>query len=251
MSKPQPVAVSTPNENEKAYEEEHVHKVYQTIASHFSDTRYKPWPVVENFLNSLTPGSIGADVGCGNGKYIGVNPKLCILGSDRYRILVPKQSSNLISIVQERGFEGMVCDALSTPYRDSTFDFAISIAVIHHFSTPERRLVAIKELLRIVKPGCPILIFVWALEQSKFSKRNFDRTQQDVFVPWTLSASAKPSAEAKDDLDSEDASKQIYQRYYHLFAKGELDELIVNTGLADITSSGYDRDNHYVIAIKK
>ncbi|KAM3586081.1 tRNA methyltransferase, has a role in tRNA modification [Umbelopsis sp. WA50703] len=162
------------------------------------------------------------------------------------------RSSNLISIVRERGFEGMVCDALRTPYRDNTFDFAISIAVIHHFSTPERRLIAIKELLRIVKPGSPILIFVWALEQSKFSKRNFDRTQQDVFVPWTLSASAKPPAQQpSSDLDSEDASKKIYQRYYHLFAKGELDELIVNTGLADISSSGYDRDNHYVIAIKK
>jgi hypothetical protein len=41
MSKPQPVAVTTPTENEKSYEEEHVHSVYQTIASHFSDTRYK------------------------------------------------------------------------------------------------------------------------------------------------------------------------------------------------------------------
>lgn len=40
-------------------------------------------------------------------------------------------------------------------------------------------------------------------------------------------------------------------RYYHLFAKGELDDLIVESGLADIKSSGYDRDNHYVIAIKK
>lgn len=41
MSKPQPVAVSTPTENEKVYEEEYVHRVYQTIATHFSDTRYK------------------------------------------------------------------------------------------------------------------------------------------------------------------------------------------------------------------
>jgi tRNA (uracil-5-)-methyltransferase TRM9 len=47
------------------------------------------------------------------------------------------------------------------------------------------------------------------------------------------------------------ATNNHYHRYYHLFAKGELDELIVNTGLADISSSGYDRDNHYVIAIKK
>lgn len=44
----------------------------------------QPWPVVEDFLNSLEQGSLGADIGCGNGKYIGVNPNVCILGSDRY-----------------------------------------------------------------------------------------------------------------------------------------------------------------------
>jgi tRNA (uracil-5-)-methyltransferase TRM9 len=31
----------------------------------------------------MKSGSLGADVGCGNGKYIGVNPNLLILGSDR------------------------------------------------------------------------------------------------------------------------------------------------------------------------
>jgi hypothetical protein len=40
-------------------------------------------------------------------------------------------------------------------------------------------------------------------------------------------------------------------RYYHLFAQGELDELVVKSGMADISRSGYDRDNHYIIAIKK
>ncbi|ORY46743.1 hypothetical protein BCR33DRAFT_637631, partial [Rhizoclosmatium globosum] len=56
--------------------------VYEAIAPHFSATRYKPWPVVETFLKSLPPGSIGADVGCGNGKYLGVNPSLYTIGSD-------------------------------------------------------------------------------------------------------------------------------------------------------------------------
>ena len=42
----------------------------------------------------------------------------------------------------------------------------MSIAVIHHFSSPERRLNAIKELFRIAKTGGKILIFVWALEQT-------------------------------------------------------------------------------------
>ena len=42
----------------------------------------------------------------------------------------------------------------------------ICIAVIHHLSTPARRLAAIEELSRIVRPGGRILISVWALEQN-------------------------------------------------------------------------------------
>lgn len=41
----------------------------------------------------------------------------------------------------------------------------ICIAVIHHLSTADRRLAAIKELIRIIKPGGRVLISVWALEQ--------------------------------------------------------------------------------------
>jgi tRNA (uracil-5-)-methyltransferase TRM9 len=61
-----------------------VHRVYDVIASHFSETRYKPWPLVEKFLKELPSGSVGLDVGCGNGKYLGINPDVFIIGSDRY-----------------------------------------------------------------------------------------------------------------------------------------------------------------------
>jgi ubiquinone/menaquinone biosynthesis C-methylase UbiE len=57
-------------------EKQHVYEVYEKIAPHFSHTRYKPWPKIAEHLNSLTEGSIVADVGCGNGKYLGVNPKI-------------------------------------------------------------------------------------------------------------------------------------------------------------------------------
>lgn len=84
-----------------SYEEEHVHEVYEQIASHFSSTRYKvcvtppslatkptnrfqPWPIVERFLKEQPDGAIGADVGCGNGKYLAVNKRVFIVGSDRY-----------------------------------------------------------------------------------------------------------------------------------------------------------------------
>lgn len=51
-------------------------KVYDEIANHFSETRHKPWPNVENFIRSFLPGSIFIDVGCGNGKYLGLNASI-------------------------------------------------------------------------------------------------------------------------------------------------------------------------------
>lgn len=75
-------------------EKQHVYEVYDKIASHFSNTRYKPWPMIVEFLNSLPDGSVVADVGCGNGKYLGVNPNLHMIGTDR--------SFNLISCARER-----------------------------------------------------------------------------------------------------------------------------------------------------
>ena len=39
-------------------EQKHVYDVYEKIAPHFSNTRYKPWPQVQEFLESLPEGSI-------------------------------------------------------------------------------------------------------------------------------------------------------------------------------------------------
>jgi alkylated DNA repair protein alkB family protein 8 len=51
----------------------HVHDVYEDIADHFSQTRHRPWPKVEDFLNSIDgAGRVVVDVGCGNGKYLGI-----------------------------------------------------------------------------------------------------------------------------------------------------------------------------------
>ncbi|XP_061923234.1 alkylated DNA repair protein alkB homolog 8-like [Entelurus aequoreus] len=138
-------------------EAEYVHRVYDAIASHFSSTRHSPWPRVCHFLSSLPPGSVLADVGCGNGKYLAANPEVFSVGCDR--------SSSLLQICADRGFQAFVSDALNVPLRTASCDACISIAVIHHFSTPERRLAAAKELLRLLKPGGRALIYVWALEQ--------------------------------------------------------------------------------------
>ncbi|KAG0341606.1 tRNA methyltransferase, has a role in tRNA modification [Podila horticola] len=309
---PSPFQANEPDMTPEQKEQQYVHSVYQVIAPHFSATRYKPWPVVEEFLTTMPAGFIGADIGCGNGKYIGVNPKLFMVGSDR--------SSNLISICGERGHEAMVADGLTLPYRSGFFDFAISIAVIHHFISPERRVAAIEEILRVVRLQGRVLIFVWALEQT--GKRDFDKDVQDVFVPWAMPKKAEPKKEKSaksrpqgvkkkdrkaaeaaasssssaatedptqdqkevisagmDKLTVQDATTNessassatistsmldptasetidpapaapVYNRYYHLFQKGELEELISRTNKATIVQQGYDRDNWWCIVEK-
>ncbi|XP_015244795.1 PREDICTED: alkylated DNA repair protein alkB homolog 8 isoform X1 [Cyprinodon variegatus] len=188
-------------------EEEYVHRVYDSIASHFSSTRHTPWPRVCHFLSSLPPGSVLADVGCGNGKYLGVNPKLISVGCDR--------SGALVQICAERGFNVFVSDALSVPLRTASCDACISIAVIHHFSTQERRLAAVRELVRLLKPGGQALIYVWAYEQeynkqkSKYLKeqnkqhnggrsKDLPEGSQDVHEEPSILTAANQSGGLKD-----------------------------------------------------
>ena len=54
-------------------------QVYEEIAGHFSNTRHTPWPRVVDFLKQLPPGALVADVGCGNGKYLSINPNVYIV----------------------------------------------------------------------------------------------------------------------------------------------------------------------------
>ncbi|KAI5597722.1 hypothetical protein BDE02_02G084500 [Populus trichocarpa] len=138
-------------------EKNYVHRVYDAIAPHFSSTRFAKWPKVATFLNSLPSGSLVLDAGCGNGKYLGFNPDCTFVGCDI--------SGPLIKICADRGHEVLVADAVNLPYRTGFGDAAISIAVLHHLSTENRRKRAIDELVRAVKKGGLILITVWAVEQ--------------------------------------------------------------------------------------
>ncbi|XP_010538961.1 PREDICTED: alkylated DNA repair protein alkB homolog 8 [Tarenaya hassleriana] len=138
-------------------EKKYVHRVYDAIAPHFSSTRFAKWPKVAAFLESLPSGSVVLDAGCGNGKYLGLNPKCFFIGCDI--------SDPLIRICSDKGHEVLVADAVNLPYRNGFGDAAISIAVLHHLSTESRRKKAVEELVRVVKTGGFVLITVWAAEQ--------------------------------------------------------------------------------------
>lgn len=78
LAKKQTEDKSTGNtiENPSLCELENVHKVYNEIANHFSETRHSPWPQVQQFIQQFDEGSVLVDVGCGNGKYLQSNPRI-------------------------------------------------------------------------------------------------------------------------------------------------------------------------------
>ncbi|KAK1772630.1 S-adenosyl-L-methionine-dependent methyltransferase [Phialemonium atrogriseum] len=287
LSRPQPNGGRSPagpaDAPLSAYEREHVHGVYEAIAPHFSATRHKPWPLVTEFLRSQAPGSVGLDVGCGNGKYLtavcggdggggGGAGEFFMVGSDR--------SAALVGLARGRGRElsgdgsgsrsmavapeVLVADGLALPFREGAADFAICVAVIHHLSTRERRQDGVRQLLRCVRPrsgggggGGRVLVYVWALEQAS-SRRGWDEGgEQDLLVPWVMkkndprrgaAGGGKPLREGSAAVvDDDQPADQTFQRYYHLYRKGELEEDVRAVG-GEVLSSGYERDNWWVIA---
>ncbi|KAM4059980.1 methyltransferase [Hirsutella rhossiliensis] len=213
----------------EAYEDAHVHAVYEAIAPHFSSTRHKPWPLVADFLLAQRPGSIGLDVGCGNGKYLCVNRAVHLLGSDRSAALVR------LAAAEGRGLgHVVVADGLALPYRAAAVDFVVSIAVVHHLSTRARRRDAIAALLRCLRPGpdARALVYVWALEQGGSRRGWHEGSEQDTLVPWVMRSKGAPEA--------------TYQRYYHLYRQGELEDDVCAAG-GSVLESGYERDNWWVV----
>ncbi|EAQ83950.1 hypothetical protein CHGG_10354 [Chaetomium globosum CBS 148.51] len=286
----------------EAYERTHVHGVYEAIAPHFSATRYKPWPTVGSFLRSRAAGAVGLDVGCGNGKYLGVNPGVLMVGSDRSPSLIALARDRCMRLQAQQGnaagagtggeaggaavaTDVLVADGLSLPFRERAADFVICVAVVHHMSTRARRQEAIRQLLRCVRlgevgqAGGQVLVYVWALEQST-SRRGWDEGgEQDLLVPWVLKSQQK---QPKQQKPQKKAQKQaigggdavakggetpptptaagpaepeappshadpVFQRYYHLYRKGELEEDVLAAG-GVVVSSGYERDNWWVVA---
>ena len=176
--------------------------------------------------------------------------------------------------------------------------------MIHHLSTIERRIEAIREILRLLRSkkgtvdsknrpesyvyvddssdnyndiasGGIALFYVWAVEQ-KNSRRGWDEGhEQDVMVPWVMkrkitdgeaisheengNINVKTSqSEAtqrekgkgyKPDQQEKIASnvEVTFQRYYHLYRKGELEANIEAAG-GRVLHSGYEKDNWWALA---
>lgn len=206
-------------------EHELVHSTYDKIAEHFSATRHSVWPDVSKFLEAMEPRSIILDNGCGNGK--NCNRGDCIfIGTDTCR--------KFLEITGER------TEVIDTPamnskmlmFRENSFDYVLSIAVIHHIYTPRDRIKAIKEIARVLRVGGKALVSVW----SKHKHYEYG----DNVIPWNL--------QARHSRSNED---ETYPRYYRLFRREEFIELINNVPDLEIETINECYNNFFATIVKK
>lgn len=140
-----------------------------------------------------------------------------------------------------------MADALDLPHQLHSFDFAISIAVVHHFSTQHRRTEAVRSILDTLHANGRALIYVWALEQENSRRGWCENDNQDVMVPWVMRGSKRQMSDRPSGFPVED---KTFHRYYHLYKRGELEDDICTAG-GEVVQNGYEKDNWWAIARRR
>lgn len=193
-----------------------VRSVYDRIAESYAAARSRPWPNVIDFIAGIPAGAMVLDVGCGHGRH--ARPLALtghrVVGFDVSRRLLEIARTTSSSSRQFGALAWLGADTTALPFRDATFDAAICIAVIHHLPTERDRRRAVSEIRRVLVPGGAAFVSVWAADdpylESVLGKRP---TKPDVEIPWRLP----------------DGSSVL--RPYHLFREGELEKLVIGSGL--------------------
>lgn len=210
-------------------EQKFVHDIYDLIADDFNRTRFSHWSFIKEFILSIEPKTTFLDLGCGNGKYFALRNDLDFYALDNCK--------KLIDIVNNKYplVKTTIANVINIPYENNFADTVISIAVIHHLETEEKRILMIKEIIRTLKINGKCLLTAWAKTQKIISKSTKLNDNNDFLIPWNVKTKIKTD---------------VYQRFYHLFEENELEKLLSNFSNIKIINSIFDKDNFNVIFTK-
>lgn len=205
------------------YEEKNVKQVYEQIADHFNVTRVNHWSWITEFINLIKnnneyPKII--DMGCGNGRNMSYN-NVDFTGVDNCK--------KFIEICKNKGFRAICANMTNIPLHENHYDAIICIASFHHLDNNNTRLLALREMKRLLKPNGEILLSVWSINQPAKTKRTFNEYGDNI-VLWSK-------------------YNRLFERYYYIFKLEELQELFQTVGLA-IIDHKYDCGNE-IYRLKK
>jgi len=98
---------------------------------------------LRDFIDQLEHGSCLIDIGCGDGRCLGLNKNVFSIGFDNCIEWFKHEISSTSS-------DALACDIISIPIRDGVADGLLCCEVLHHLSTVARRIKAVKEISRLL-----------------------------------------------------------------------------------------------------
>jgi len=201
-------------------------KVYDFLAKNFSQTRNQNWPEIEELIKYVRKGDKILDLGCGNGRLYKIlkNKKIEYTGVDisKKLIEIAKKELSDQESTQPKFFVG---DALNLLLKNHEFDIIFAIALLHHIPTQRLQLKVLRNCFKILKKNGLIILTVWNLRQPRLLlKYKIWPFSKDVYIPWKLKTT-KPRSELGSTIGD-----KILKRYYHVFTKGELKQIVKKAG---------------------
>jgi len=162
-------------------ETKYVSNTYSNIALQFDKSRYKIWESTEKAIKSLNlnENPTVVEIGCGNGRNLNyikkTIPNATLIGIEPCKELFEK--------IKLKSFNFGHFNEQLKQFKEIS-DLTLSIAVIHHFSTAERRKQAVKELIEITKSGGYIIIQVMKFQG--YRKMDYFKNigGTDYLIPW-------------------------------------------------------------------
>lgn len=195
-------------------------QVWNNIASDWQEFRKEPIKEVLDFLKDKEGNVL--DLGSGSGRHLTKikNGKMYLIDFSKEMI----SQANKKIIKSKINAEAKVSNSTSLPFEDNFFNSAIYINALHCTPSETNRENSLKELLRVLKPKSQALISVW----SRNSKR-IKNKPKEALIPWT-------------------ANNKKYLRYYYLYDKDELENLLKNVGFKIIKS--WENENMFFVVKK-
>lgn len=162
------------------------------------------------------------DLGCGAGWNMIPNKDIIYYGVDfsNKSIKLTKKRAEIKGI-KTKLFKGDASKLNKKVFKNNMFDYGLFIATLHCIEGKKKRENALREFYRVLKKGGEGLITVWNSLDSRFNKVKGEKCG-DIYMSW------------KD-------GNKTYMRYYYLYDKKELMDLIKSVGFKILEI--YDKDD--------
>jgi len=201
-------------------------KVWDAIAEQWYHFRQKPFRDIAEELKKLSEKEKGKilEIGCGNCRNLLVFAKK---GFECYGLDFSEKMLEFAKLFCEKHkikVRLKLGVAEKLPYQNNFFDYCLSISLLHHLETKEKRRKAVEEMFRVLKPNGLAFVSVWNLFPLSLFVKN-------KMVKWQKEG-------------------KVFYRYYYLFLPFELKNLLRKAGFKVLRSSKLFGKNIWFLAKK-